>query len=654
MIKKLKVITIALVIILICPVFLMAGQDTIITVTVAVAKRTVDPEHSTIEVDPLCIPIKDGKSTITVIPKDKRGRLLGSGQAVKILTSAGYLLDGVKDKGDGSYTQRLKASKEVEAATISAVVNEIPLSKHPKVYVTKQIPAKITMVSGNNQTGITGTTLKEPFVVKITDAKRRPVYGAPVTFAVAEGDGALLQEQPVTTDKKGRASAILTLGTMPGENVVTASLDGVEGSPVIFKATGKAPLIRAVWFYDLEKTNLDEQEKILGKLQKLGINLIYLDIEKEDSLLLDTPEESDQIEHFVESAHNLDMAVEAMILKDPQWIDLSTEWKGGIFRFDEVIRRVKAVADSGIPFAGIHIDVQPHEHAEWRLTQWEINNELMIRFQSLLGLIRDTITEGKAGLTFSATLAWWYNDAANLGILSEGDALILSYSLDYMVPIIFEKKNILFQYWYRETAGKMGRNDHHEETVRGNDNNEPPDRILGQLVYYCVIDEISELQGKDKGLVIGLSMHGTGSNEKISSLMEWLDNKLNPFNSYWGTAVRQESRLMQKQTIVIKCIGKVNLSVVLPDGKRVNKEGQEQEENNLCVEFESDQNRITEDEILITNPAEGNYQIEVIPESGALSTDRFSIIMIKDNQETVIADDVQIQDLPELPYVLRY
>ena len=58
--------------------------------------------------------------------------------------------------------------------------------------------------------------------------------GAVVSFAVIAGGGTL-SDTTVTTDANGRAATRLTLGSEPGTNTVTATVDGLQ--PVTFTAT---------------------------------------------------------------------------------------------------------------------------------------------------------------------------------------------------------------------------------------------------------------------------------------------------------------------------------------------------------------------------------------------------------------------------------
>ena len=98
--------------------------------------------------------------------------------------------------------------------------------------------------SGNNQSGALGQALTFPFVAVVTDSGHNRVPNVQVTFNVVKGGGKLggALSQQVTTDSNGRAIAVLTLGSQPGNaaNVVQAGFSGNPGLPISFTATGLA------------------------------------------------------------------------------------------------------------------------------------------------------------------------------------------------------------------------------------------------------------------------------------------------------------------------------------------------------------------------------------------------------------------------------
>ena len=82
-------------------------------------------------------------------------------------------------------------------------------------------------ISGDNQNGMTGEALANPFVVEVRDHNNDPMAGVTVTFAVSEGGGSL-SHTSIDTDADGLAQTTLTLGSKPGANTVEASAGGLS------------------------------------------------------------------------------------------------------------------------------------------------------------------------------------------------------------------------------------------------------------------------------------------------------------------------------------------------------------------------------------------------------------------------------------------
>ena len=98
-------------------------------------------------------------------------------------------------------------------------------------------PHKLVVVSGDNQHGVTGTRLPLRFVVRVDDINDYALPEQLVTFSVISGDGDLAITV-FRTDSHGEAWTLLTLGDVPGDNVVEASVGDVP--PVRFRATAIA------------------------------------------------------------------------------------------------------------------------------------------------------------------------------------------------------------------------------------------------------------------------------------------------------------------------------------------------------------------------------------------------------------------------------
>lgn len=96
-------------------------------------------------------------------------------------------------------------------------------------------PAELAKVSGEPQDGVVGSPLADPLAVRVTDVHGNPVGSASVAWAVSSGGGSITPATS-TTNAAGEASAAWTLGTAAGDNLATAT---VQGLPVqTFSARG--------------------------------------------------------------------------------------------------------------------------------------------------------------------------------------------------------------------------------------------------------------------------------------------------------------------------------------------------------------------------------------------------------------------------------
>lgn len=95
-------------------------------------------------------------------------------------------------------------------------------------------PAKLTLVSGDNQSG-NGALLPTPLVVKITDPRNEPVAGVAVTWTTSDPT-ASLSAVATTTDADGQATARWTLGAGAGRQTVTVTTPAIPGAQVVFQA----------------------------------------------------------------------------------------------------------------------------------------------------------------------------------------------------------------------------------------------------------------------------------------------------------------------------------------------------------------------------------------------------------------------------------
>ena len=118
-----------------------------------------------------------------------------------------------------------------------SIYTHIPALKNRGVTAgtfVNRVPTTLTKVSGDAQTGTTGTALANPFVVEVNDGNSpvwnsntrtytRAFAGVPVTFAVT-GGGGTLSATSVATDANGRAQVTLTPGATAVTQTVTATV----------------------------------------------------------------------------------------------------------------------------------------------------------------------------------------------------------------------------------------------------------------------------------------------------------------------------------------------------------------------------------------------------------------------------------------------
>jgi hypothetical protein len=84
-------------------------------------------------------------------------------------------------------------------------------------------PARIEVVSGDEQEATVGSQLPDPLIVRLTDAAARPVPGAVVVFRFEnEVPEAEIDPDSDVTDSTGQASARVRLGTTSGVQRVEA------------------------------------------------------------------------------------------------------------------------------------------------------------------------------------------------------------------------------------------------------------------------------------------------------------------------------------------------------------------------------------------------------------------------------------------------
>lgn len=139
---------------------------------------------------------------------------------------------------DGSSAVRYTLGRAVGADTVIATLHGIDAKATFQAIATAANPAKLTIVSGNDQSGQVGHALGADFVVRVTDALDNPVSGAGIDWSITSGGGTLSAAH-ATSGADGVGSTRSTLGPATGAQTVNAALSSSAGVPAVsFTATG--------------------------------------------------------------------------------------------------------------------------------------------------------------------------------------------------------------------------------------------------------------------------------------------------------------------------------------------------------------------------------------------------------------------------------
>ena len=146
----------------------------------------------------------------------------------------------VTTDANGRARSTLTLGPEPGTNTVSATVAGL----EPETFTAtaiEQMPHSLTKVSGDGQEGLAGVALAAPFVVSVLDEDGAALAGVAVTFSVTAGEG-ILSVTTATTDANGQATTTLTLtlGSEPGTNTVSATVEGLESVTFTATAVGQA------------------------------------------------------------------------------------------------------------------------------------------------------------------------------------------------------------------------------------------------------------------------------------------------------------------------------------------------------------------------------------------------------------------------------
>lgn len=131
---------------------------------------------------------------------------------------------------DGKLTCSLVASGKVGQTYIRGDVGNLVYYDRILVVVEPGDPVPPVIVSGNNQSGRTGTTLQSRLVARVVDAGGNPLPGTKVTWSVSNANALTLIDTIDTADSKGEVSTGVRLGGIAGAFTVSVKVGTLQSN----------------------------------------------------------------------------------------------------------------------------------------------------------------------------------------------------------------------------------------------------------------------------------------------------------------------------------------------------------------------------------------------------------------------------------------
>lgn len=124
----------------------------------------------------------------------------------------------------------------VAAIVFSHCTNEA-VNPSQGVGTSSGYPAVMQILSGDKQSGVVGTQLAAPLVVRVLDSTQSPVQGQLINFRVVSGGGSVFAGASITNDS-GTAQELWTLGTSTAaadsQQVQARAVNNTTGAPIVF------------------------------------------------------------------------------------------------------------------------------------------------------------------------------------------------------------------------------------------------------------------------------------------------------------------------------------------------------------------------------------------------------------------------------------
>ncbi|WP_158551364.1 Ig-like domain-containing protein [Rhodohalobacter sp. SW132] len=197
--------------------------------TFEVQSGGVSASNSSVSADPNQLQAGNSSELSINLRDGSNNPVTGLSSSISIDVSGNGSAGGVSETGSGNYTADV-SNTTAEIVSVTVSVNGVTLDDESSIEFTAADPDELTIVSGNNQSAAVSQQLSDDFVIIVTDEFDNPVPNTTVNFSIENtpsgASGQSLSSSSAQTNSSGQTSTRLTLGDIPGEYTVNASVSG--------------------------------------------------------------------------------------------------------------------------------------------------------------------------------------------------------------------------------------------------------------------------------------------------------------------------------------------------------------------------------------------------------------------------------------------
>jgi hypothetical protein len=194
--------------------------------------------------------VDDLIDAVTVKVTDSNGAARGGVPVTFAIAEGGGSVSKTVDTTDvtGRASTSWRLGQQVVSQRLTATVAGVSSPATFVASVRAAAPSTLTVVSGDGQSGVSGSTLATPLSIRLRDRFQNPVPGVTVVFSVNAGGGGIAGASATTNSDGIATSGTWTLGTATGANRATALAlaSGIANNPAAFSASATSGAVAAM------------------------------------------------------------------------------------------------------------------------------------------------------------------------------------------------------------------------------------------------------------------------------------------------------------------------------------------------------------------------------------------------------------------------